>query len=1338
MEQLYFQVHKALILNQTFSGRNSEAIKEFEKILQKSNVHLGALLGLLEAHKACDIRGRHYAAQFYNFNKNMLLGIIMLLLKEETALATINPYIILDVNSLEYYEAKIESLKTKAKNEEMYSAAAFYLFNEDPKTSIEIIENLIQNSFLLSKVYLLKGWSLLALNKDISTAHQCFQQSNQLSECDYQNPQSAMGLAECAKLERKYDEAISIYDSILEIMPTFFPAHIEKAELYFIKKEWKNCFKEVKMGKNVASDDITMEQMEILLLIVYEGYYNEAANLFSELLEHDKITACEGKISWIQWTLIYCRICGRNGAILKKAKSYLELELKKHPKNFTAMVAIGEVLRMSGLYESALDVFQKASKMDDETLCCFKEIAHCQISQGMLGEAKEQINFISAIDDQWNASYEGELFKAFMSVASKPDPKTIRLTIEAMNTTSMEFGVEFLQKLNADFIMEILKITCDLLSAESDLVRSKEIENICKSSISILSQLLRYIPGLQTAYFISARLHILENNFPQAILELQQLLKMEDFNVNVGLLLADAYIQNKNLTEATDVINASLSCDFTVRNLPEYYMVKVKQAHMSENFEEAIQMLKNALHTFTSKKDGKNKKTDFFFTMECREVLEMKMQLNLILLYISAKRVEEAQKVFLQVKLKRNAGFEASLLFIEAQLRLAKNDVEGCVYLLKNVLPDSWYYFEARKCLADVYLNYKQDLKNYIACHKEMIQSVESSEAYVLCGEAYMNICMPEKAIEMYEQAMKMKAKNINLTKMIGEAYVKSHNYLKAANYLEVSLKNSNDDSIRYQLAHLLLKLKNYDKCEIIINQYIEKCSFQNADVTNEMRNALNITKVKELATFYELLSDLYNETNRLNESIEVLETAKALMMNVIKAEPVALIGSEDFSNYVANLSLKIGKQHQRHRNYHKAIFHYTEGLSTAPKSIPIMLALAHVYLTTGQWEECEQQCQRVLRLDKENTEALLVRKMNVDILYQKNEKQLALENFECLLKQNPNNYHALLRIIDLSFRIGNLQYADNFIDLAMKNNPRTKHDPGFNYCKGYYEWNRGNPDGALQCFNRTRNDPEWGEVATYNIVEICLNPDNQIIGNEYFEKDQSEDADSINECSNVKALRISTATRLLKELRFNRNDECRYRLLENFILLASKSKADVEKALTNFLRLATASENKATNIGSIFGIAQAHKLLKQHAKAKIYLKETLSVPWNLDDAKYLEQCWLLLANTYMNQGKMDAASEILKTCMQHNASCIKALEYLSLINEKQQKWADAVSNLEMAWTICKHRHPAIGYRLAYIYLKAKRYVDAVDTCHVVLNNFPDYPRIKHDILDKARLSFRT
>ena len=47
------------------------------------------------------------------------------------------------------------------------------------------------------------------------------------------------------------------------------------------------------------------------------------------------------------------------------------------------------------------------------------------------------------------------------------------------------------------------------------------------------------------------------------------------------------------------------------------------------------------------------------------------------------------------------------------------------------------------------------------------------------------------------------------------------------------------------------------------------------------------------------------------------------------------------------------------------------------------------------------------------------------------------------------------------------------------------------------------------------------------------------------------------------------------------------------------------------------------------------------------------------------------------------------------------------------------------------------GYKLAFNYLKAKRFVDAVDVCHKVLEKHPQYPKIKRDILDKARLSLR-
>ena len=41
----------------------------------------------------------------------------------------------------------------------------------------------------------------------------------------------------------------------------------------------------------------------------------------------------------------------------------------------------------------------------------------------------------------------------------------------------------------------------------------------------------------------------------------------------------------------------------------------------------------------------------------------------------------------------------------------------------------------------------------------------------------------------------------------------------------------------------------------------------------------------------------------------------------------------------------------------------------------------------------------------------------------------------------------------------------------------------------------RSDPTVALQKFNQSRKDSEWGEKALLNMIEICLNPDNETIG---------------------------------------------------------------------------------------------------------------------------------------------------------------------------------------------------------------------------------------------------
>ena len=53
----------------------------------------------------------------------------------------------------------------------------------------------------------------------------------------------------------------------------------------------------------------------------------------------------------------------------------------------------------------------------------------------------------------------------------------------------------------------------------------------------------------------------------------------------------------------------------------------------------------------------------------------------------------------------------------------------------------------------------------------------------------------------------------------------------------------------------------------------------------------------------------------------------------------------------------------------------------------------------------------------------------------------------------------------------------------------------------------QNNATTALKHFNLARKDNRWGEEALYNMVEICLNPDSDIVGGETFES--PEDANS-------------------------------------------------------------------------------------------------------------------------------------------------------------------------------------------------------------------------------------
>lgn len=119
----------------------------------------------------------------------------------------------------------------------------------------------------------------------------------------------------------------------------------------------------------------------------------------------------------------------------------------------------------------------------------------------------------------------------------------------------------------------------------------------------------------------------------------------------------------------------------------------------------------------------------------------------------------------------------------------------------------------------------------------------------------------------------------------------------------------------------------------------------------------------------------------------------------------------------------------------------------------------------------------------------------------------MALFHFTQLLSKQPTNWTALVRLVEIMRRTGNIEGVPQYLQQAEQ--LCNKKEAGLSYALGLYEWYAGNLNAALRNFNNARQDPDWGQQAIYNMIEICLNPDDEMLGEPLIDADDSEYRDS-------------------------------------------------------------------------------------------------------------------------------------------------------------------------------------------------------------------------------------
>jgi len=113
------------------------------------------------------------------------------------------------------------------------------------------------------------------------------------------------------------------------------------------------------------------------------------------------------------------------------------------------------------------------------------------------------------------------------------------------------------------------------------------------------------------------------------------------------------------------------------------------------------------------------------------------------------------------------------------------------------------------------------------------------------------------------------------------------------------------------------------------------------------------------------------------------------------------------------------------------------------------------------------------------------------------------------------------------------------------------------------------------------------------------------------------------------------------------------------------------------------------------------------------------------------------MADYYISVNKFDLAEAELKKVLKYNRSNVKAEEFMGIIKEKEKSYVDAATHYQAAFRMSNNKNPGVGFRLAFNLLKAERFTETIDVGRQVLTNFPDYPQIKNELMNKARTNIR-
>uniref|UniRef100_A0A182WY98 Tetratricopeptide repeat protein 21B n=1 Tax=Anopheles quadriannulatus TaxID=34691 RepID=A0A182WY98_ANOQN len=1248
---------------------------------------------------------------------------------------------VVDKEELISLDGQLKEERKRLTAQSAYYAALFLHLSGKTEKAKEYADKALRLAPNHADMLSLKGWCELQLGR---TTNQTLELFGRALELGGKQLDAYLGQVRFYQLNNDFDAATAVLNQVAVGFPTVIIPLVEKMKTHLANWHWEHTAELA--NRILAEKPASLEALtvKIMVLIVKEGNCGAGASALQYLASSvEKIEPGNGEL-FLQLGQLYSVVCGRDAGVLAETFKLVERAVKLKGSNADYLTELGYQAILQRRYREAVAHFKTATKVNDSSIRTLCGLTLCQLLEsGVSDQVKQQLEFLAEI--QGRTPNPLLLYMTAKLHADSDPAKATELLLAASeahfkNLKAVPYGPEYLRLFNPDFLLQLVHELLahspvkGILSVDTQHATPGELQQhpVLLQAANLLESVVKACPGLVEAVYLLAVVQRLGGEVALATATLNRILQELDPGYShAHLLLAEVHIEQKQYQRAAQSLEICLSHSFKVRENPMYHLLYGMIQKHQQQYEDALKSFTAAmglcgisatvggggtpLSASTPAKaaagsDGQQLNIADRLTLYL-EVIETQQKLN---------QHTEALKLLELVSAEfGGTSEEGRLVLAMADFYLQQGNQTKAIELLKRMQPNQPYYVQAKTKMAYIYLHQRKDRLAFSQCFRELVANCPSASSYLMLGDAYMSIQEPDDAIKAYREAIRQSPHDALLASKLGRAYVRTHQYQKAIAYYQEAILHPENYPLKLDLAELYLKLKQYQNAEQTLAD----------ELNSRVSDSDELSALQVRTKQYLLLARIREKAGQLNASLQTLKEARENQLKVqhrllLDQTAAGLPGEQH--KMLARICVLMAEQSQAIRDNEQMIQHYREALKYTPNDTGVLAALARIYMQLNRMDECQATCVQIVQLDPNNEVALV---MMADLSFRRMDFENAAYHFSQLLLYQPTYWTALARLIEVLRRSGTLVEAATFLQRAEEEATRSDGEAGLSYCKGLCEWYRGNPNSALRLFNYCRRNEEWGQQAIYNMIEICLNPDGDLPTEGSVIDIGADDL----EIKDSRAMALRTAERLLNELKPRPgvldNEALNHRLLENFLLVASRHKHNVEQALQNFTAIASQDEY----IGAIYGMAVTHVILKQGQRAKNQLKRVAKNAWTFEEAEYLEKCWLLLADLYNQAGKYELATDLLKRVLQHNKSCMKAYELCGIAFEKEQNYRAAALYYDSAWRYCGKSKPNVGYKLAFNYMKNKRYADAIDICQQVLKLHPEYPSIRKDILEKCR-----